>query len=908
MHIFNEACRKPLARSRRHASVASHIAKVLAGALVGAILLAGCAPLSASAAPSALTRDGLAKADVADCVIVGDLSQYHFQTNDTKLFIDRPGKKLIYLAYTPKSGTTSFGAGKWFQLDYQRALLDTSGRYHDLHIRFSNVQARWGTDPKLGAIRHRMVTCYTDRISVDAINSWTTDSSYKSVSSSQSNNAAFGLKANIEMWADGTDDDAPLAYNIFVTDLDVADKFTGKFGDPWCESIALGDTFGTVHVEPNTYLSLKSGRIVGSTLDNNSYRSGFVSRAMMSADTPLKLTWTASQAGTSFFINWSHVITAKAGKGGSIAIGTGSSVMLDTPTHAATDGVHQTQTELEAVPSNDYVVVATPDFGYDLEGITLDGKAVDSDGTLSLPAISADHTVCATFVPKRGRFGIEKAPSDPSLTSQNGSYSLEGACYSVYADEACTQLEAELTTNEQGTTDVVELPLGTHWVKETKAPRGYALDHEVHSAEVTAGSTTLLPLVEVPQTAMPQVIVQKVDAQTKKSEPQGSASLAGATFEVSFYAGQYERENLPDEPTRRWVFATDQQGQAHLDDSSLVDGDELYRDAEGTAVLPLGTIVITETGAPAGYTLPSPNTPQVIRIESAGTEATVSFEQPSPEHPTVADEVARGGLAVYKRDAHNDTGLAGAQFDLINRSEASVVIGNKEFEPGEACLTITSDEKGRAATDKHVLPPGTYEIRERTAPRGYLLDPTWSLEATIDASGTFVDLTDSPLKNERVTVKVPLKAIKSFDGTSQGRTLEEGMFTFELCTKDGEVLQTTTNDASGAIIFEPLSFDYRDLESTHTYQLREVRGSDEEIVYDAHTEEFTITLAEQDNGSLSYKLETDDDGLVFHNRTVSALEMPFTGLAGQHRGLTGALLSLVAGGLILKLKTGGLMR
>ncbi len=853
------------------------------------------APHPAHAAPSALTRDGLSHADLASCVIVGDLTQYQFSTNDSNTFINRASNRWIYFAYTPRSGITNLGAGKWFQLDYKDAVLDTTGRYHDLHVRFSNVQARWNVNPELGAIRQRMVTCYKDHLSVDVKNTWTYNTSYQAVSSAASAKAYAGLKADVEVWAGGDADDATLTYNLFVTDLDVRDFFTNTYAGTWSESIILGDMFGKVHVESDTYLRLDGGRIYGSAVDENTFKSGFVSRATMSPSKPLRFTWAASNAGTSFFINWSHVITAKASVGGSVAIGTGSSVMLDTPVTEATDGVYHTQTELEAVPGNGYVVTATPAYGYDLAEMTLDGQPAGSDGTVSIPAIAKDHVVCAVFVPRRGKMGIEKASGNTDITDQNACYTLEGATYGVYADEACTQLEKELVTNAQGVSELVEMSIGTHWVRELEAPHGYALDPEAHAVEVTAGGTTLLPLTDVPQTDAVQLLVQKNDAQTGSAQPQGSATLAGARFDVDFYAGTYEQDTLPDTPTRHWVFVTDTQGQVLLDESYLQEGDQLFRNGEGAPVLPLGTVTIRETSAPSGYQLPKEQGLVLRHITSMGSEANVTtYAEPSEEDPTVADEVVRGGICVYKLDAQSRTGLADARFDITNLSEAPVMVDGKIYAPGEVCLTITSGADGRATSGEHALPPGTYELHEAHAPRGYHADPSWSATATIDAQGSFVDLTEQPALNERITVEVPLKAIKSFDGTSQGRSLTAGMFSFELCDGEGKVLQTKENDASGTVVFDPLVFDYRDLEQEHRYLVREVRGTDEEIVYDSHREAVLITLSEAEDGTLKPQVTTDDDGIVFHNRTVSALELPLTGLRGIHGAPVGALMSLLA--------------
>ena len=98
--------------------------------------------------------------------------------------------------------------------------------------------------------------------------------------------------------------------------------------------------------------------------------------------------------------------------------------------------------------------------------------------------------------------------------------------------------------------------------------------------------------------------------ETKKDNPQGNASLAGAEFTWKYYAGFYNKDNLPAEATRTWVTKTiaetDSNGTTHyitkLADAYKVSGDSFYIQ-DGKAVLPLGTLTIEETKAPNGYLL-----------------------------------------------------------------------------------------------------------------------------------------------------------------------------------------------------------------------------------------------------------------------------------------------------------------
>ena len=85
------------------------------------------------------------------------------------------------------------------------------------------------------------------------------------------------------------------------------------------------------------------------------------------------------------------------------------------------------------------------------------------------------------------------------------------------------------------------------------------------------------------------------------------ASLEGAEFTIKFYAGQYTHDDLPSTATRQWVVKTMENARGKfvtgLNDKYKISGDEFYRDDKGNVTLPLGTVTIEETKAPAGYTL-----------------------------------------------------------------------------------------------------------------------------------------------------------------------------------------------------------------------------------------------------------------------------------------------------------------
>ncbi len=506
-----------------------------------------------------------------------------------------------------------------------------------------------------------------------------------------------------------------------------------------------------------------------------------------------------------------------------------------------------------------------------------------------------------------GRLALAKSSSLQGITVGNPCYSLAGAKYSVHTDSQCRAASAvgTLVTNEEGASEPIELDAGTYYVKETAAPTGFARDDSIHRVEVTKGSTTVLEVGDDPLCDHVGVVVQKVDAGLGAASPQGGASLAEAEFQLSFYAGLYEADELPDEATRTWVLRTDEAGRATLSQTSLVSGDDLFLDQEGSPVLPLGTIAIRETKAPKGYRLAPTGQPVVRQVTiDAETGTVIGYVQPTVDDPTVREEPQRGALRVRKVDASTGEGLAGATFAVKNANDHPVKVGNAVVQPGKS-LTIRSGEDGIATID--ALPYGTYEVSESGAPYGYIRDASWKSRFTISKDHEVIDLTGEPAKNERIGTQVTLSGRKVFDGSARNLRLEAGMFSFALRDAGGDILQTTTNDAQGDFAFKPLGFGYQDLQREHVYTIVEIAGDEEGIVYDTHEEKVTIELSTNADGALSATVRTDRDGVVFRNSaTDEGVTLPMTGQGGTRETQGGIVALLLAVALsILRRRTRG---
>lgn len=306
-----------------------------------------------------------------------------------------------------------------------------------------------------------------------------------------------------------------------------------------------------------------------------------------------------------------------------------------------------------------------------------------------------------------GYLELKKASENPSLSESNSTYSLEGAIFGVY-DKNGNRV-AQLQTDENGQSQRSPLlPVGTYTIKEEQAPAGFANTAD-KSIPIHAGSVTQSTISNTPQSCLIDLVLQKVDAETKVSSPLGSATLGGAQFQVSYYdryltvpqlvqntltafmdgeEAQSNQLSIPQSwgnPVRSWIFETDEEGKIHFSKDYFVEGDDFYYDHEGSIVLPLGTIEIKEIKAPEGY-LPVENT-FVVSLNESGTEPHIE----NWEVIEISEQVKRGDFAFSKTRQGSMERLASVPFRITSKTTR------------ESHVLVT-DENGMASTESSWTP------------------------------------------------------------------------------------------------------------------------------------------------------------------------------------------------------------
>lgn len=409
-----------------------------------------------------------------------------------------------------------------------------------------------------------------------------------------------------------------------------------------------------------------------------------------------------------------------------------------------------------------------------------------------------------------GKLQIKKTSANTSITDNNSCYSLANAVYGVYKSESDAKNDrnrvSSLKTNENGWSNTIELNADTYYLKEVTPPKGYALSSAINKITVTSGKTTQYgtnnELKDYPQSDPVGILLGKIDKETNKNKPQGSASLAGAEFTIKYYKGLYDSDPAKSGqvPARSWVLKTNDKGIASLDKAYKVSGDDFYYNGNSDPTLPVGTITIQETKAPTGYFIN--NEVFVEKITSSGSAENVhTYNQPK-----VLEKVIK--FDIKKVQAGTSTPVAGAVFrhTMPNGSTEDLETNST----GE--ITITG------------LATGTHKIKEIKSPDGYQLNPNEVVFNVASGTGriTFTSGTNSLVTHgtkdsgdgyATFADKVNPFNLKITKTNEHGKVLKGAEFRLYSDEECKNVVDTQTSDDKGLLTFKNL-----DVEKTYYFK------------------------------------------------------------------------------------------
>ena len=339
---------------------------------------------------------------------------------------------------------------------------------------------------------------------------------------------------------------------------------------------------------------------------------------------------------------------------------------------------------------------------------------------------SGQDMMWGVYNPKGKLQLVKEVKNNKTLTEQcKNMYSLAGAEYYVSKNRDGSGYVGMFTTKEDGSTDPIELDAGRYYVKEVKAPKGYALDTEIYSVNVSSGNTSWVTSKDEPLFDPISILLEKTSDGTGYLNP--NADMSGAEFTIKYY------DSLEDDlsgltPKRIWKLKTikhprDGRFWAQMREANKVDGsDEFYKDENGIIVIPRGSIVIQETKAPRGYRVDSKT--YTYRIDKDTNDLTMKLNfGNTPEQPN-KPLVPKIGTTALDAATTDNVGSHGKKVKLIDK------VAYKQLSEGE-----TYTVKGKLM-DKATGQPLLVNGKEVTAEKTFTVTNANSTITGDGASGT----------------------------------------------------------------------------------------------------------------------------------------------------------------------------
>lgn len=225
---------------------------------------------------------------------------------------------------------------------------------------------------------------------------------------------------------------------------------------------------------------------------------------------------------------------------------------------------------------------------------------------------------------------LKKSSSNPNCSNNNPLYDLAGTQYTVYNQDGTPATTiagtpAILTCKSDGTTNMLEMSIGSYKVKETKVGKGYLLNKNEIPITLTADNTVDNPLV-INTTDQP---VDDPISVILKKENDKNVAIKGAVYCIEYYPGiqTYSESEVQTKHTgsvSKWYFETDANGKVSFDLSPTASGyisSPFYTNPLGGRTIPLGTVIMYEKKAPENYTKSSTHWVFQVRQEGSGGEA-----------------------------------------------------------------------------------------------------------------------------------------------------------------------------------------------------------------------------------------------------------------------------------------------
>lgn len=329
---------------------------------------------------------------------------------------------------------------------------------------------------------------------------------------------------------------------------------------------------------------------------------------------------------------------------------------------------------------------------------------------------------------------VEKASKAGKEILALNSYSLAGATFAVFTDQACTKL-AQLYSDEKLTTKVPKNVFTTdasgkaptyylkagngttkYYVKEMTAPKGHQLAEKPVTVTVSMPKDALaLKTAHFKDGFSEPYDFMELDALVEKLSMQGNP-IKDVVFKVCYYD---DKSANAAQLKKTWYLKSDAKGKVYMDDAHIyqddpkLKSDAFYIDAETKkAILPIGGYAtIQEVKAPAPYMID--DTVQGFATKKQKLGVSRKYNELNPCR-----------IRLKKYDKTGAKPLEGVKFELkfvkAKEQDSSLAENYKRLLKEGETITVATNKKGEISFDN--LAQGTYEITEvKTVPGQSLL-------------------------------------------------------------------------------------------------------------------------------------------------------------------------------------------
>ena len=422
-----------------------------------------------------------------------------------------------------------------------------------------------------------------------------------------------------------------------------------------------------------------------------------------------------------------------------------------------------------------------------------------------------------------GNIKLIKKSSNTDLTNGNTNYSLEGAEYGVYEKKDCSGKASYTMTIKKGTDGTYtatqkEIPAGTWYVKETKAPNGYTLNSKVYEVEVPQNNTIEVDVEDNPITLT--INLEKVSALPDCTNNNENYSLQNAVYMV-YMDDTCKSPAMKD--GKNVTLTTDENGKASV--SGLPKGTYYVKETTASKGFSKDTKVYTVDGtndkdASAGVISKTVNSSEIPDFDPL----TILLKKTDSKGDVAQSlENAKFVVTYYTKMMTTDPALQGIAYTRKWVFKTKKV-GNVYISMYDESYKVSGPALYVNDLGNPELPFGTVTIQEQESADGYAVDSTMHV-ICLDGSGKVGISNDTALTipNNSVDFNIVKKQYRT-ESVISGAV-------FKHTDPNGKV-ETVTTDKNGKASFRGLIDGKHTIEETYV---------DPAYFVNDHKIEFTVT-------------------------------------------------------------------